>query len=174
MHLALLIAAVLSAESVEGPALVEPPKPEERVTLSNSQARLLGLGIGSVLLGSGAAIGAWADRDGTFGRVCAITAGTLGTALLTASLAALISSFIWPAAPEGTTVSGVASEMIEDTGRFIAMGIVTMFAGLAGLAGGAVMSAFVSAPTGTQRGLLGVAGGGVMVATSITVLLLAW
>jgi len=170
----MLLAAVLTADSVEPPALADPPKPEEHATLSKRQARLLGVGLGTVALGTGAALGSWFDRDGTFGRVCAITAGTLGTALLTASLAALISSFIWPAAPEGTTVSGVASEIIEDTGRFIAMGIVTMFAGLAGLAGGAVMSAFVSAPTGTQRGLLGVAGGGVIVATSITVLLLAW
>lgn len=174
MHLALLIAAILSAESVEAPALAEPPTPEDHATLSKTQARLLGLGLGSIALGTGAALGSWFDRDGTFGRVCAITAGTLGTALLTASLAALISSFIWPAAAEGTTVEGVASAIIEDTGRFIAMGLVSMFAGLAGLAGGAVMSAFVSAPTGTQRGVLGVAGGGVMVATSITVLLLAW
>ena len=169
MHLALLMAAVLAADTVEPAA-----KPEEHATLSTRQARLLGVGIGSIALGTGAALGSWFDRDGIFGRVCAISAGTLGTALLTASLAALISSFIWPAAPEGTTVEGVASEIIEDTGRFIAMGIVTMFAGLAGLAGGAVMSAFVSAPAGTQRGVLGVAGGGVMVATSITVLLLAW
>ena len=174
MHLAMLLAAVLTADSVEPPPPAEPPKPEEHATLSKTQARLLGVGLGTVALGTGAALGSWFDRDGTFGRVCTITAGTPGTALLTASLAALISSFIWPAAPEGTTVEGVASEIIEDTGRFIAMGLVTMFAGLAGLAGGAVMSAFVSAPQGTQRGVLGVAGGGVMVATSITVLLLAW
>ena len=172
MHLALLIAAVLSAESVEAPVLAEPPP--QGVSLSSRQASLLGLGLGTVALGTGAAIGAWADRDGTFGRICAITAGTLGTALLTASLAALISSFIWPAAEQGTTISGVASEIVEDTGRFIAMGLVTFFAGLAGLAAGAVMSVFVSAPPGTQRGVLGVVGGAVMVGASITVVALAW
>ena len=168
MHLALILAAVLAAQTVE------PPEAPERVTLSSSQATLLGLTIGSVAVGGGAALGAWLDRDGTFGRICAITAGTLGSALLTASLAAWISSFIWPAAPQGETISGVASQIVEDTGRFIAMGVVSFITGLVGLAAGAVMSGFVSAPTGTQRGVLGVAGGGVMIATSVTVLLIAW
>lgn len=35
------------------------------------------------------------------------------------------------------------------------------------------MSALVSASPGTQRGVLGVAGGGVMLATSVTVIVLA-
>jgi hypothetical protein len=186
MHLALILTASLASTDAVEPtpaptevpteAPTEAPKPAEpeHVGLSDIQLELIGLGIGSVALGTGAGLGAWFDRDGTFGQISAITAGTLGGAMLAASLAALISSWLYPAAPRGETVQGVAEEIVVDTFRFIGIGVGALIGGLIGLAASAVASGFVSATPGTPRGALGLAGGGLMIATSITVLLVAW
>lgn len=169
MHLALIVALTVAAE----PAPVEtvPQEPvAERVSLSDNQARLVGLGIGTTLLGTGAALGAWLDRGGTFGQVSAITAGALGTAVLAAGVSALIGTLLWPASRPGDSAG---EAIVNDTFRFIAIGALSMVAGFAGLAVGAVASGFLSVPPGTQRGVLGVVGGGVMVATSVTVLIIS-
>ncbi len=106
---------------------------------------LLAIGVGTVALGVGSAIGAWADRDGGFGRACSIVGGSLGLAALGGYLAAAIVALF------------ETEPFFRDFGQslygFIGAGI--------GLVVGAVVAGFLSAPPGTQRGVLGLAGGSV-------------
>jgi hypothetical protein len=159
---------MIAAEPTTPPPEETAPKNED-VSLSDNQKRVIGFGLGSIALGTGAALGAWLDRDGTFGRVSAIVAGTLGSALAIAGISALITSFIFPK----STRTGYLEEAVEDTGRTLMVGVVAIVAGLAGLIAGGVMSGFVSAPPGTQRGVLGIAGGGAMAVTSIVSIIVA-
>lgn len=159
---------MIAVEPTTPPAEETAPKNED-VSLSDNQQRVIGFGLGSIALGTGAALGAWLDRDGTFGRVSAIVAGTLGSALAVAGLSALITSFIFPK----STRVGFMEDAIEDTGRAIAIGVVAIVAGLAGIIAGGVMSGFVSDPPGTQRGVLGIAGGGAMAVTSVVSIIVA-
>lgn len=161
MPLALALAALLAVDD-DAPADLQPREPVEQPASApapNPHPRLIGFSVASVALGAGAALGAWFDRDGTFGRVCAIGAATLGTAFLATGVAYLIARL----AGGGARLHGVETAAV-----------VAAIAGLVGLAGGAVGSAFLSAPPGTPRGVLGVAGGGVLAATGITVLIAAW
>lgn len=155
------------------PVLAPAPPVESEFSLNADQRNALGFGIGASVVGIGAGLGSWFDRDGTFGRISAITSGTIGTAMLVGGVAMLIAAAVFPKEPRGSTVSGVVEEVIGGVGRAIAIGVIGIVAAGVGLVGGAVMSAFVSAPPGTQRGVLGVAGGGVMLATSVTVIVLA-
>lgn len=172
MMLACLVSVLVTQTAVE-PVLEPAPPVESGVSLDEDQRTALGFGIAGSVLGIGAGLGSWFDREGTFGRVSAIGSGTLGTAMLVGGVAMLIAAAVMPKAPRGSTVSGVVEEVIGDTGRAIAIGVVGVIAAGVGLVGGAVMSAFVSAPPGTQRGVLGVSGGAVMLATSVTVIVLA-
>jgi len=166
MHLALALAALLAVDDVGAPTDVPPPAPEEKPAPKDPHPRLIGFSIGAVALGAGAALGAWFDRDGVFGRACAIGAATLGAAFFATGVVYLIAWLAGGGAHQhGTPESAV-------TARSAA--IAAAVAGLVGLVGGAVGSAFASAPPGTPRGVLGVAGGGVMAATGVTVLIAAW
>lgn len=164
-----------ATEPVTEPAPVLAPAPpvESGISLNDDQRNALGFGIAGSAIGIGAGLGSWFDRDGTFGRISAITSGTLGTAMLVGGVAMLIAAAVMPKEPRGGTVSGVVEEVIGDVGRAIAIGVIGIIAAGVGLVGGAVMSALVSGPPGTQRGVLGVAGGGVILATSVTVIVLA-
>lgn len=159
--------------AVEPAPVLAPAPPVEPEFLNADQRTALGFGIGASVIGIGAGLGSWFDRDGTFGRISAITSGTLGTAMLVGGVAMLIAAAVMPKEPRGSTVSGVVEEVIGGVGRAIAIGVIGIVAAGAGLVGGAIMSAFVSAPPGTQRGVLGVAGGAAMLATSVTVFVLA-
>jgi len=117
----------------------------------------------SVVLGLGAGVSAWLDRDGVFGRVGAITGGTLGTAFLFAGVAYAIAWSVARQADLGTTVSAVLAGM-----RAAAI------AAAVGLVVGAVGSAFATGPPGDGRGAIGIAGGAVMGATAIIALGAVW
>jgi hypothetical protein len=186
LMLSLFSFAAMAQEAAPAPSPQEevaPAPPLEELPESSSgdhefrdrHATLLGLGGATVALGAAGAIASWLDRDGTFGRVSAITVGTIGTAFLIAGISALIAYWV-NAVPERnpTTAGEMVGEIVEKTFSMVAVGIVAIIAGLAGLAVGAVMSAFVSAPPGTQRGVLGLAGGGAMIAASIAVVAIAW
>lgn len=174
MIFACFVSVLVTQTAVEPAPVLEPAPPvESGVVLNDDQRTALGFGIAGTALGIGAGLGSWFDRDGTFGRVSAISSGTLGTAMLVGGVAMLIAAAVMPKQPRGSTVSGVIEEVIGDTGRAIAIGVVGVIAAGVGLVGGAVMSAFVSAPPGTQRGVLGVSGAAVMLATSVTVIVLA-
>lgn len=162
MHLALALAAVLAVDDVEPPVELEPPveRPAPKPSPERGRrARLIGFSAGAVALGAGAALGAWLNREGTFGRVCAVTAGTLGAAFLVTGVTYLIAWLAGGGArPHG---AGQAA-------------LVAAVAGLVGLAGGAVAAVLASAPPGVPRGATGVAGGGLMAATGVTVLIATW
>lgn len=162
-----------TADVEPAPVLAPAPPVEPESFLNADQRSALGFGIGASVIGIGAGLGAWFDRDGTFGRISAITSGTLGTAMLVGGVAMLIAAAVMPKAPRGSTVSGVVEEVIGGVGRAIAISIIGLISAGVGLVGGAVMSAFVSEPPGTQRGVLGVSGGAAMLATSVTVIVLA-
>jgi hypothetical protein len=137
-------------------ALNGPENTFDLANLSKNQKVLLGVGIGTAVLGVGVALGAWFDRDGTFGRVCAITAGTLGMATLGAGLGALL-------------FGGARDEFMADLAGVLG-GVI---GGSIGLVLGGVASPFLSEPRGEPRAVLGVAGGGVMLVVPLTVLLIA-
>lgn len=182
--IATCLVAVLVSQPAPGPApamqpaaepapVLAPAPPVEPEFLNADQRTALGFGIGASVVGIGAGLGSWFDRDGTFGRVSAITAGTLGTAMLVGGVAMVIAAAVMPREPQASTVSGVVEEVIGDVGRAIAIGVVGVIAASVGLVGGAIMSALVSAPPGAQRGVLGVAGGAAMLVTSITLVTIA-
>ncbi|MER2565255.1 MAG: hypothetical protein ABTQ32_31310 [Myxococcaceae bacterium] len=165
-----LVGQTAPAPAVEvepAPVLAPAPPVEPESFLNADQRSALGFGIGASAIGIGAGLGAWFDREGTFGRISAITAGTLGTAMLVGGVAMLIAAAVIPKAPRGSTVSGVVEEVIGGVGRAVSIGVIGIIAAGVGLVGGAIMSALVSAPPGSQRGVLGVAGGSAMLATSI-------
>ncbi len=155
MTLALALATLLAADSGAPPSTV----PAER-THDSDRPRLLAVSAAGVLLGAGAATGAWLDRDGAFGRGCAIAGGTLGTAMVGAALAYGIS--LLTRGPDGDVFDAVAA------------GFATLYGFLAGLAVGAVVSAFASAPPGTPRGVLGLVGGGLGLVGSTIGFIWAW
>lgn len=159
--------------ALEPAPVLAPASPVEPEFLNADQRTALGFGIGASVIGIGAGLGSWFDRDGTFGRISAITSGTLGTAMLVGGVAMLIAAAVMPKEPRGSTVSGVVEEVIGGVGRAIAIGVIGIVAAGAGLVGGAIMSVLLSAPSGTQRGVLGVAGGAAMLATSVTLVVIA-
>ncbi len=173
MPFSLIIAVVLAQADVAPSTPVETGSPASP-GLSSEHVRLLGFSAAAVALGAGAGACSWADRDGGFGRACAITTGTLGTALLAASLGALIASKLYPMRSDATTLGEAAGEVVDNSFSAIGIAVVSTVSGLVGLAVGAIASVFATAPPGTPRGVFGVAGGGVMIATSISVLFLAW
>jgi hypothetical protein len=107
-----------------------------------------------VLLGGSAAVGAasagaaacsWLDRDGGFGRACAITSGVFGGAALGAALAWLGTSLF----------HGPQRTVYED----LAVHLSPIFGMLVGAAVGGLVAVFASGSRGTPRGVLGVTGG---------------
>ena len=86
--LALVLAVVLAAES-------QVPDEEHPTHAEQAHGQLIGLMAGAVVVGTAAALGSWLDRDGTVGRVSAITAGSLAIGAIAASLGALIASRVY-------------------------------------------------------------------------------
>lgn len=162
MLLALTLSLLLNADPVE------PEAPNRR---DREHVQLIGLGAGAVLISAGSALGAWVDRDGTFGRVSAVTAGTLGTALLSASLGAFIASRVYLARANASSVAELASDLLEYS---VGVALASIVSGLVGLGVGALVSGFATGPPGTPRGVFGIASGSVLAATGITVLIVAW
>lgn len=107
-----------ATEPVNEPAPVLAPAPpvESGISLNDDQRTALGFGIAGSAIGIGASLGAWFDRDGTFGRISAITSGTLGTAILVGGVAMLLAAAIMPKEPQATSPSGVVGQVVGDVG----------------------------------------------------------
>lgn len=178
MPLALLLVAALTVDAVDTapPPEPSPPVPRPHSSFSSGRLMLIGLTAGVVAIGAGGALGALLDRDGAFGRACAITTGTLGTALFGADVGLLIGSLVYPARPSRPTRDPEErfGESLADGFSALGIVIVSILGGLAGLAVGAVGSALASGPPGTQRGVLGFAGGGVMIVAAVPLAVVLW
>ena len=162
MPFALLLAVVLAAET---------PEEEHPNRVENEHAKLIALAAGAVLIGGGTAIGSWVDREGTFGRVSAITAGTLSTALVSASLGAFIASSIFLSRAHAKSVLELVTDIIDYS---VTVALTSIISGFVGLGVGALASGFATAPPGTPRGVFGITSGSVLAVTGISVLLVGW
>jgi hypothetical protein len=167
--LAVSLALEPAALSVNGAS----PSPGEETTEAaqastkgthSAQARRylksLVFGASTLVLGSGAALGSWFDRDGVFGRVCAVSAGAIGVGLLAAGVASLITRLINDAKP--------------DDDSSVAQGIVGLITGVVGMVAGGLVSGFASTPAGTPRGVVGIVGGSLLAVTGTTVMIASW
>ncbi len=152
------------------PALAElPPDPSDE--LARRRVKLVVFGSSTILLGAGAALGSWFDRDGTFGRICAVTAGSIGLGFVAAGLGGLITRLINDARPvsENPIEAGM-----EAVGSAIAQGMVALISGVVGMVAGGLIAGFTTAPPGTQRGVVGIVGGSLMAVVGTTVMIAAW
>lgn len=144
-------------------AYLKDPAPEDR-----DHTALIAFSAASVALGVGAGLTGWFARDGTLGRVGAITAGTLGTAFLVASVAFAIAYLTFSRTDMSNGHPGL------DRGGLRAGIFFAAIASVVGLIGGAVASAFATAPPGVGRGAIGLVGGGLTALCGASLLIAAW
>jgi hypothetical protein len=158
------------AEESTAPELASPVSIAEDETFSR-HAKLLGIASAGVAVGTAGALVSWFDREGTWGRVSAITVGALGAAMFAAAVGGLVAALIDADRP-------VVGNAIERASAWLFTGLAVILVGLitgfVGLAVGAVASTLLSEPSGTQRGVVGLAGGGTLVAASIAMVAFAW
>ena len=164
MPLTLVLAVMLAAETPI-PAEEHPTRAEQ------SHGQLIALTTAAVLLGTGAALGSWLDRDGTFGRVSAITGATLATGALAATLGAFIASRLFLGRANASSLIELGADLLEYS---VTVALTSVISGFVGLGVGALVSGFATDAPGTSRGAIGVASGSVLGVTGITVMIVAW
>ena len=147
------------------------PGEEHPTRAEQSHGQLIALTTAAVLLGTGAALGSWLDRDGTFGRVSAITAGTLATGALAATLGAFIASRLFLGRAQATTLLELGEDLLEYS---VTVAVTAVLSGLVGLGAGGLISGFATDAPGTSRGVFGVASGSVLGVMGISVMIVAW
>jgi hypothetical protein len=155
---------------VDGPVLAElPVDQEEKVSRKRVNAVLFASG--SAAIGAGVALASWFDRDGTFGRVAAITGGVFGLGMLAASVGGLIARLIHEAQtpPENPVAAG-----FDALGAAITQALVAGVSGLVGMVAGGVIAGVTSTQPGVPRGVTGIAGGGLMALTGVAVAIAVW
>jgi hypothetical protein len=159
------------AAVADGAPAVQPSPPDPAEALSRRRVKSVVFGSSTILLGAGAALGAWFDRDGTFGRICAVAVGSIGLGLVAAGLGGLITRLITDArpVPDDPVEAG-----LQAFGAAIAQGTVALIAGVAGMVAGGLIAGFSTTPSGTQRGVVGIIGGSLMAATGTTVMIATW
>ncbi|MBE2251093.1 MAG: hypothetical protein IAE78_16255 [Myxococcus sp.] len=159
----------------EAAAEAEAPAPEvakdQPEGFSRRRANAVMFAAGATLLGVGAALGAWIDRKGTFGRVCAVTAGALGLGLLAAGVGGLVTRLIHDATPPPKDPLEAGLRAVASA---VAQGLVMLIAGVAGMVAGGLIAGFTTTPPGVQRGVVGVSAGALTAVMGATVLIAAW
>ena len=128
-------------------------------------------GASTILLGAGAALGSWFDRDGAFGRICAVTAGSIGLGLVAAGLGGLITRLINDARPIPQDPIEAGLQAFSSA---IAQGMVALVSGVVGMVAGGLIAGFTTTPPGTQRGVVGMVGGSLMAVMGTTVMIATW
>ena len=159
-----------AAADATTPVLAELP-PDAPEGLSRRRVNSLVFGSSTILLGAGAALGAWFDREGTFGRICAVSAGAIGLGLVAAGLGGLITRLINDATPLSSNPIEAGAQAV---GSAVAQAMVALIAGVVGMVAGGVIAGITTTPPGTQRGVVGIIGGTLMAVTGTTVMIATW
>lgn len=159
------------AEVAEAEAAPTPPVENQPEGFSRRRMNALLFASGSVLLGAGGALGAWFDRDGTIGRICAISVGAIGLGLFAAAVGGLITRLIHESQPQPSKPleAGIAA-----VGAAVAQAMVALISGVVGMVAGGVIAGFATTPPGTQRGVVGIVGGGLTAVTATAVAIAVW
>ncbi|MDP3505763.1 MAG: hypothetical protein Q8S33_35800 [Myxococcales bacterium] len=160
-----------AASADAAPRLTELPKDSKAEAMARRRVNSLLFGASTIVLGAGAALGSWFDREGTFGRITAVSAGVIGLGLLAAGVGGLITRLINDASP---TPADPVEAGLQAVSSAIAQGMVALISGVVGMVAGGLIAGFTTTPPGTQRGVVGIIGGSLMAVTGTTVMIATW
>lgn len=159
-----------AADAPPAPGLAELP-PDADEALSRRRVNSLLFGASTIALGAGAALGSWFDREGTFGRIAAVSAGVIGLGLLAAGVGGVITRLINDARP---IPADPIEAGVQAVGSAIAQAMVALISGVVGMVAGGLIAGFTTTPPGIQRGVVGIIGGSLMAVTGTTVMIATW
>ena len=159
-----------AAAADASPVLAELP-PDGAEGFSRRRVNSLLFGASTIVLGAGAALGSWFDREGTFGRIAAVSASVIGLGLLAAGVGGLVTRLINDARP---IPADPIEAGVQAVGSAIAQAMVALVSGVVGMVAGGLIAGFTTTPPGTQRGVVGIIGGSLMAVTGTTVMIATW